>query len=265
MKTIVTPLSALLLLMAGTPASAQDHCFANGPTQLRVDLPPGSDSSLRVIAGGEVVLDLGETEDACQGASRDATTNVTVTVGGQEADETFVINHDGPGGPFKQHFNVDLGQGDDTLGIAGTTGNDRVLARTEEVAAGQFETFMEMQMYNEQLKREEASELNIEQVGDFVVLLLGGLDLFGVAGIKSEPPPQRSSAGSAAGPVAFPVIVAGGPGNDRLTGGVANDSLVGGSGNDRLAGGKGKDLMVGGKGKDRCKGGPGKDREKGCE
>jgi Ca2+-binding RTX toxin-like protein len=261
MKNVVTPLFAVALLLTGAPAAAQDHCFAAGPTHLRVDLPSGSDSSLRVIAGGEVVLDLGETEDPCQGASRDVTETVTVLVGGQEADETFVINHDGPGGPFSQHFSVDLGDGQDTLGVRGTAGSDHVAATSEQLP-GQDEvtTNIEMRM------QEDLSDIDAENTAgaSLVILLFAGLDIFGVRGTRAPSSPM-SSARSAAGPLAMRVIIDGGSGNDRLTGGVANDGLVGGKGNDRLVGGKGEDVLIGGKGEDTCKGGPGKDKEKGCE
>ncbi|MGH2692375.1 MAG: calcium-binding protein, partial [Actinomycetota bacterium] len=97
-----------------------------------------------------------------------------------------------------------------------------------------------------------------------LLLLFGGLDIFGVQATQS-PDVRARSLGSTAAPLTVPVVIDGGAGNDRLTGGDADDGLVGGKGNDRLVGGKGKDVLIGGKGDDTCKGGPGKDKEKTCE
>ncbi len=52
----------------------------------------------------------------------------------------------------------------------------------------------------------------------------------------------------------------GGPGNDLLVGGGGKDSIDGGSGNDVLEGGKGDDEVNGGPGNDIVRGGPGADK-----
>ena len=261
----VLPMFALTAALAGVSSvAAQDHCTGVPPGQVRVNLPGGSESSLDIRSDGQIVLHIGATEDPCD-ASRDSTTLVRVEVSGQDGNETFVVDNNGPGGVFSQQFNVDLGQGENTVGVRGTDGNDRVTATTDtDPVTNEATQFMEMQMYDAQLKQQEASEINIESIGDLIVLFFGGLDIFGVAGITVQQSPTRAVRSSAA-PLAVPVIVDGGSGNDRLTGGTANDGLVGGKGNDKLVGGKGKDVLVGGKGEDTCKGGPGKDKEKGCE
>jgi Ca2+-binding RTX toxin-like protein len=259
MKKVVTLLFAMALILTGAPAAAQNHCFATGPGQMRVALPAGSETSLYVTADGGIVLDLGETEDTCEGASNSVTESVTVAVSGGDTNETFTLAHNGPGGPFRQQFTADLGEGDDTLAIHGTAGSDRVLASSDQVAD---ETNLSMQMQAEDPERMETSEIILNDAELTLISMFQLLDIFGL--LKGPSSPKRSSL-SAAGPLAIPVVVNGGPGNDRLTGGIADDRLIGGSGNDRLTGGQGKDTLIGGKGDDTCKGGPGKDRDKGCE
>jgi Ca2+-binding RTX toxin-like protein len=263
MKKVLTPLFAMALILTGAPAAAQNHCFATGPGQMRVALPAGSETSLYVTPDGGIVLDLGETEDTCEGASNNVTESVTVTVPGGVTNETFTLAHNGPGGPFRQQFTADLGEGDDTLAIHGTAGSDRVLASSDQVpGADEIQTNLAMQMQAEDPKRKETSDIIFSSAEELILSMYGLLDIFGLVKGRSSP---GSSARSATGPVAVPVVVNGGSGNDKLTGGVAGDRLLGESGNDRLVGGKGKDVLVGGKGDDNCKGGPGKDREKGCE
>jgi Ca2+-binding RTX toxin-like protein len=265
-RWIVPPLSALTLVLAGAPpATAQNHCFSTGPGQARVNLPAGSASSLSVAADGQLVLHMASGDDTCEGATRDSTQTVTVTVTGGDANETFAVDHKGPGGALSQQLSVDLGQGDNTLAIQGTTGGDHVVATSEQIpGTDEIQTRFDMEMYRADLQRREASELNLDSGGDLVVLLFGGLDLFGVAGIKAPGLPTRSVR-TTAGPLVLPVVVQGGSGNDKLTGGTGDDALLGGGGKDRLVGGKGRDLLKGGPGDDTCKGGPGRDTEKGCE
>lgn len=261
----VAPLLLVTLTLTGiSPAAAQDHCLPVPPGQVRVNLPGGSDASLDVAADGQLVLHIGETDDPC-GADNDSTESISVQVTGQDADETFVVDHKGPGGPLRQQVSVNLGQGSNTVGVSGTEGGDTITAGSEAIpGSDEARQFMEMQMYDAELQRQEASELDVDTPGDLIIILFfGGLDIFGTAGINSANSPVSES--SALAPLTSRVFMDGGSGNDRLTGGVNADGLVGGKGNDRLVGGKGKDTLIGGKGEDTCKGGPGKDKEKGCE
>ncbi|MBC2935110.1 hypothetical protein [Nocardioides sp. zg-1228] len=57
-----------------------------------------------------------------------------------------------------------------------------------------------------------------------------------------------------------PVVLAGGPGTDRLVGSQARDRLLGGPGNDRLFGGGRGDEIIGGPGRDKAFGQQGRDR-----
>lgn len=59
---------------------------------------------------------------------------------------------------------------------------------------------------------------------------------------------------------ARPVVVAGGPGADRVVGSHAADRLLGGGGADRLFGDAGRDDLLGGPGRDRASGQAGRDR-----
>ncbi|MGH2692250.1 MAG: hypothetical protein ACRDHM_07070, partial [Actinomycetota bacterium] len=155
----------MTLLLAGVPAaSAQDHCITTAPGQVQVNLPGGSEASLDVAADGQLVLHIGETDDPCGGATRDSTQSVTVTVTGQDADETFVVDHNGPGGPFTQQFTVDLGQGENTVGVQGTNGGDRIAA-TSTTVLGSNQTSIEMEMYDPDLDRREPSEGFISGAG----------------------------------------------------------------------------------------------------
>ena len=57
----------------------------------------------------------------------------------------------------------------------------------------------------------------------------------------------------------LPVVVHGGPGNDRLNGGNASDTLTGDAGDDELHGNDGDDPLDGGDGRDTIAGGTGSD------
>jgi Ca2+-binding RTX toxin-like protein len=64
-------------------------------------------------------------------------------------------------------------------------------------------------------------------------------------------------------PIARPVIVYGGDGNDSLEGSPGNDTIYGEAGNDVLEGKLGNDSLVGGNGRDRMDGDDGNDILKG--
>jgi hypothetical protein len=222
------------------------ECTSDSNGVIQVTLPAGQ-AFLSTVASGEVFLGSQFGGEPCE---------VTVselrggTVVGTEGNDSFVVDNGGPGGSFQGDFSVDLGSGNDALGVSGTNGAD--LVRGQELPSLE-------ELYRLFVKdKERANEfvVDAEAAENLVVLFTGGLDIFGVKSGGAEP---RGA------PIQVPMRLDGGAGADRLTAGGADDQILGRGGRDRLAGGGGADLLDGGGGKDDCSGGPGKDTEKRCE
>lgn len=260
----VALLSSLSLLTgAVTTAVAQvipppGTCQPLGPQQALASVAEGSTAALAVRTDQVLVFRTAAGEDSCDITNQDAT---SIQVFGADGNETLILDNGGPGGPFSpgKQIGVDLGAGQDALVLRTTGAKDTVRADAAALDPDLVQAHLAM------VAAGNSNDLDlIGSPGDFVIIIfLGGLDLFGIKGLKAPSHGAIRSAGGAGFPL--PVLIKGGSGNDRLTGGQRADLLVGGGGDDRLSGGPGKDVLKGGPGKDSCTGGPGSDRERSCE
>ncbi|MGH2686919.1 MAG: hypothetical protein ACRDJP_15760 [Actinomycetota bacterium] len=243
------------LLFPTTSVSAgppPDTCQRTGGF-LRIMLGGGRTGYLAVTESQAFLWLLDGEEQDCDGATND---NISiVSVEGTDANQTFLVDNSGPGGPFRREINwgVDLGAGIDAFQFRGTPQADLIYFGTWQ----QGNTIVDVV----DTDGDGQPNMDINQVESMTRLPSGGNDR--VSG--SFRGTNRGTEGTSMGPARLPLTLKGGPGKDKLTGGLEDDTLVGGSKNDTLKGGKGKDLLKGGGGDDRCAGGPGKDRERGCE
>ena len=121
------------------------------------------------------------------------------------------------------------------LRISGTEGDDKVVVSKSRGAGDQLVVRLNGQK----------QQFAFAQVTSIVADLKGGNDVFNAREVN--------------GPLAIPMHLNGGAGNDLLAGGSGGDLLEGGAGNDQLSGGAGNDTLLGNGGNDRLRGGIGDD------
>jgi Ca2+-binding RTX toxin-like protein len=272
------------VLNAGTPAFAASTCIRTGDT-LNVSLE-GSNQIFESFhlareITGEIRLTraalLSETPISCGDAT---VTNVNqIEVSGTDAIENLQVNLsfggfrpgqtlEGAPEQSEIEMSINLGKGQDTAIVTGTSGIDRLVMGTNGI--------------------------NVNDDGDGNDIGFGpSVELPGMSGDDGRDV-LRASGGSATGRAArHPVALIGGEGRDKLRGGSAgdfitgqeeNDLLEGGPGNDRLGadvgplgfpitepgddairGGPGGDLLRGGADDDELDGGTGDDEEFGMD
>jgi Ca2+-binding RTX toxin-like protein len=127
-------------------------------------------------------------------------------------------------------FELELGDGNDTLALLGTTESDEI-----RVGASGDATLLDFNAdLTPDISAKGAEQVVVSTGPKPDMILCDGVDL----GLE---------------PLALPAKLYGGGANDRLLGGLGNDELVGGLGNDTLLAGRdpgGHDLFIGGEGTD---------------
>ena len=164
--------------------------------------------------------------------------------------------------PHNVGFDVDLGQGSDTIRVLGDAGTDRIYANTLNSGGNSFQVI--------DTNGDGNPNVDLTGVNRINLMSFGGNDHLGVSGSGY---PQVLGPFTLS-PVKLPMVMNAAGGKDELRGGTKGDTALGGGGNDNAKGGSGGDLLKGGSGDDRldgdagtdtCKGGPGSDTTVQCE
>jgi Ca2+-binding RTX toxin-like protein len=256
--------SAVLAVAVGllaTPASATFVC-KNLSGVVNVHMQPAFDKATMYLNASEALkLNVdGVIHDCGKTASQSFSVQVNPSTG---ADNFGIdISRTGAFYPHDVFFDVNLGDGNDTMRVLGDSGSDRIYANTLTQGPNSFQVIDTNGDGNPNVDLTGVNRINLTS--------FGGNDHLGVSGSGYS----QVLGPFTLTPVKLPLVMNAAGGKDELRGGTKGDTALGGGGNDDAKGGSGGDLLKGGSGDDRldgdagtdtCKGGPGSDTTVQCE
>ncbi len=197
---------------------------------LTISLDAGAPRMVLAVVGGEIQAN--GTTCTSSGGDHATPSNVSsiVVTGGGADEKVYIDLSNGSFGAALAGMALDLGGGDDQLIVIGTTGDDH------------FDAGQDGEQVVVDLDGDGQPELHASHIEALLMTSGAGLDRLSADGSRVS-----------VGPVAVPVSLYGGSGDDLLRGGAAADSLFGGDGQDGFDMGKapaGADVLDGGPGVD---------------
>lgn len=230
---IVASSALALSVLSIAPATAAATCgpLASGDATVTFDSGGGA---VTFVKSGENLAVSG----ACSATYAFGAVDTIFVLGDAGADS---VTFDRSGGDLTDSnaidFEVDLGEGSDSLMINGTASKDALSLGTKGINvnySGSADIYGPEPNISE-VDDARVTSMNIET---YTVNGLGGTDSLWAGGQLSGEPFTES------------VTINGGDGSDSLMGGDGDDKLYGDAGNDKLDGGLGDDYENGGKGAD---------------
>ena len=250
---------AALAVTAPATAAAESCAYDPGTKSVTATITPGSQATLRINAGGQLLFGL--VPVPCAGATATNTDSVSVA-GSAGTTERLTLDQSesffGPGATAEGNIPeielaTSLGDFADTLAIIGTSANDVIAPGQNGVAInadGDLDITVSPSIFHVEINALGGDDfVNGRGQGGAGLHFLGPLTIYGGDGtdeiVGSTDPDKlygeggndRINAQDGAD------VVEGGTGNDFLTASEGDDTIVGGPGADSFSGGYGNDLL----------------------
>jgi Ca2+-binding RTX toxin-like protein len=263
-----SPLRRFLLLAAGfaalsvtapATAAAESCAYDPGTRSVAATITPGSQATLKIDAGGQLLFGL--VPMPCAGATATNTDSVSVA-GSAGTTERLTLDQSesvfGPGATAEGNIPeielaTSLGDFADTLAIIGTSGNDVIAPGQNGVAInsdGDLDITVSPSIFHVEINALGGDDfVNGRGQGGAGLHFLGPLTIYGGDGtdeiVGSTDPDKLYGEGGndTINAQDGADVVEGGAGNDFLTASEGDDTIVGGPGADSFSGGYGNDLL----------------------
>jgi Ca2+-binding RTX toxin-like protein len=263
-----SPLRRFLLLAAGfaalsvtapATAAAESCAYDPGTRSVAATITPGSQATLKIDAGGQLLFGL--VPMPCAGATATNTDSVSVA-GSAGTTERLTLDQSesvfGPGATAEGNIPeielaTSLGDFADTLAIIGTSANDVIAPGQNGVAInsdGDLDITVSPSIFHIEINALGGDDfVNGRGQGGAGLHFLGPLTIYGGEGTdelvgSTDPDGLYGEGGNdTINAQDGADVVEGGAGNDFLTASEGNDTIVGGPGADSFSGGYGDDLL----------------------